>query len=93
MGTIYETLYNRTIQFGAHPNEKSITANLNFDDSQTPAVILQIYFQDDNVILEHWIHTANQVGICVLEIFEHVHRKRFERLGVRSRIATLSEGL
>lgn len=30
--------------------------------------------------LDYWLHTASQVGICTLKIFEKVHAKRFADL-------------
>ena len=93
LGEIYEMLYDRTIQFGGHPNEKTVTQSLKMHNTPEETRIDQIYLQGDATILDHWIRTANQIGICVLKLFERVHHERFERLNVKARIATLSEGL
>jgi hypothetical protein len=93
LGEIYEMLYDRTIQFGGHPNEKTVTQSIRLDIKPEQTVIEQVYLQGDGTILDHWIHTANQIGICVLKIFEHVHHQRFEKLNVKSRIETLAKGL
>jgi FAD/FMN-containing dehydrogenase len=73
LADIYDELYDRVIQFGAHPNEKSISGSLKLDLQRTETLLLQVYLQGDGAQLDHWIHTANQVGICVLKIFESVH--------------------
>ena len=93
LGEIYETLYDRTIQFGGHPNEKTITQNLRLDKAPTQTILEQAYLQGDGLVLDHWIRTANQIGICVLKVFEHVDHERFKTLNVRSRIETLAQRL
>lgn len=93
LGEIYEMLYDRTIQFGGHPNEKTVTQSLRLDLTPGRTVIEQVYLQGDGQILDHWIRTANQIGICVLKIFEHVHHERFEKLAVNARIESLAQGL
>ncbi len=93
LGEIYEMLYDRTIQFGGHPNEKTVTQSIRLDITPVQTVIEQVYLQGDSHVLDHWIHTANQIGICVLKIFEHVHHECFEKLNVKARIETLAQGL
>jgi hypothetical protein len=53
----------------------------------------QIYLQGDGTALDHWLRTANQVGICALKIFEIVHAARFAELKIGPRIQQLAEGL
>src|SRR5262245_43019577 len=93
LGEIYATLYERTIQYGGHPNEKTVSQSLRLDTKPGRVAIDQLYLQGDGLILDHWIRSANQIGICVMKIFDHVHRERFEGLGVRSRMDALAEGL
>jgi hypothetical protein len=93
LGEIYEMLYDRTIQFGGHPNEKTVTQSLKLDIKPGETRIDQIYLQGDGSILDHWIRTANQIGICVLKIFEHVHHERFRKLNAKKRIEPLSHNL
>ena len=74
-------LRNRVIQFGAHPNEKSISGSMKLDIAEAETKLLQIYLQGDGHQLDHSIHTANQVGILVLKIFEKIHPARFVAIG------------
>lgn len=90
---IYDELYDRLIQFGAHPNEKSVTGNLKLDIQETQTFLNQIYIQGDGIILDHWIRTANQVGLCVLKVFEQVHAVRFATLQIGDRINALAQGI
>jgi hypothetical protein len=59
----------------------------------TRARIREVYLQGDGAALDHWIRTANQVGICVLKIFERVHVRRFAELNIGTKIDVLSRGL
>lgn len=93
LGEIYETLYDLTIQFGGHPNEKTVTQSLKLNITPGETRLDQIYLQGDGTILDHWIITGNRIGICVLKIFEHVHHERFKKLNVKARIDALAEGL
>jgi hypothetical protein len=93
LGEIYEMLYDLTIQFGAHPNEKTVTQSLHLDEAPTQTILEQVYLQADGLVLDHWIRTSNQIGSCVLKVFEHLHHERFKNLNVRSRIETLAQGL
>lgn len=89
----YKSLYDRLIQFGAHPNEKSISGNLKLEHSASQTQLLQVYLQGDGHQLDHWIHTANQVGILILKIFEKIHVKQFSDLGVGPKIDQLADSL
>ena len=88
----YNALYDRVIQFGAHPNEKSISGSMKLDVTDAQTLLQQVYLQGDGHQLDHWILTANQVGVCALKIFEKVHAKRFSDLGVGPKIDALAAG-
>jgi len=93
LAIIYDELYNRVIQFGAHPNEKSITANLKLDVRPEQTRLDQVYLQADGIALDHWLRTASQVGITLLKVFGYVHQGRYAEIKVEDRIKMLSEGL
>jgi hypothetical protein len=93
LADIYDELYDRVIQFGGHPNEKSISGSLKLDLQEAETQLLQVYLQGDGPALDHWIRTANRSGICVLKVFEHVHAKRFAERGIGPKIDALARGL
>jgi hypothetical protein len=93
LGSVYHHLYERLIQFGAHPNEKAVTANLALDVQKEQARVDQVYLQGDGIQLDHWLRTANQVGICILKAFGFVHLARYELLKVVDRISAIAQGL
>lgn len=89
----YSELYERLIQLGAHPNEKSVTSNLTIEKGDSETKLNQVYLQGDGTALDHWLRTASQVGICTLKIFKRIHHTRFVELNVSPRIAELAQGL
>jgi hypothetical protein len=93
LGGVYGDVYERLIQFGAHPNEKAVTANLALDVQKAQTRINQVYLQGDGFQLDHWLRTANQVGICVLKVFGFVHLARYEVLKITDRIDAIAKGL
>ena len=93
LAKIYDDLYDRVIKFGGHPNEKSVSGSLKLNVQKAETVLVQIYLQGEGSQLDHWIHTANQVGICVLKVFEHIHTPRFADLGMSARIDALAKDL
>jgi hypothetical protein len=93
LASIYGALYERVIQFGAHPNEKAVTANLQMVPGTKELALNQIYLQEDGSQLDHWIRTANQVGICALKVFGYIHKDRYEELKMDGRINALSKRL
>ena len=93
MSAAYGELYERLIQFGAHPNEKSITSNLRIEKGAGTMMLNQVYLQGDGKALDHWLRTASQLVICTLKIFERSHHARFAELKVSPRIAELALGL
>jgi hypothetical protein len=89
----YSELYERLIQFGAHPNERSVTSNLTIEKGAGTTKLNQVYLQGDGKGLDHRPRTASQLGICTLKIFERSHHVRFAELKISPRIAELALGL
>jgi hypothetical protein len=89
----YSELYERLIQFGAHPNEKSVTSSLTIEKGDGETKLNQVYLQGDGTALDHWLRTASQLGICTLKIFERIHHARFAELKANPRIVELTLGL
>lgn len=87
-------LYERTIGFGAHPNEMALLTvlrqaqgegvvrfDLNYlSDGSTPALVL-------------CLKTNAQVGVCGLKIFRLVVPERFDILGISDELVRLAVGL
>lgn len=75
-------LYERSIDFGAHPNERSITSSLKVIEKGDRVEYKQLYLAKDSKHLSHGLKSTAQVGLCALYIFSHVFKERFDILGI-----------
>ena len=89
LSVIFSTLYEKTIAFGAHPNEMSVTGSITIEEKE----VNSIYLHSDGLVLDHSLRTLAQVGVCVLLIFQEIFREQFELLGVSSELLKLQKGL
>jgi hypothetical protein len=83
--TLHETvkvLYERTIDYGGHPNERSITSNLTMKVDDEDLKIRQYSLAGDSLVLEHGLKSAAQIGLSALYMFRHIYREKFDILGV-----------
>lgn len=92
LGEAYDSLYDRVIKFGAHPNQMGVTSSLKVINSEQETHLNQFYLQGDGPTLDHWIRTASQIGISVLMIFSKLYPDRFNG-SIRQRLGALSTGL
>ena len=79
---IIEKLYERAVDFGAHPNERAITGSMTLQERPDAVLLQQIYLHGDSLSLDHVIKTSAQIGLGSLCIFRHIFRERFEILGL-----------
>lgn len=85
----YKELYQRTIDFGGHPNERSIIQSLTVGEEVGSTTIENIYLHGDTQALMHGLKSAAQSGLCALQIFQFIFSERFLLLGVQNELATL----
>ncbi|UFW83005.1 hypothetical protein BjapCC829_23760 [Bradyrhizobium barranii] len=89
----YQLLYERTIDWGAHPNEKALTPSLVRESFRGNTKQIQFkMLGESGVSLDHALRTAAQVGICVLKIFVQTIAG-FRSDGISLRLKELSVGL
>lgn len=75
-------LYERTIDFGAHPNERAITSSLRVEETESRIKYKQLYLTADNLHLSHSLKSTAQVALCALYIFRHIFKERFDIIGI-----------
>jgi hypothetical protein len=92
-GERFEMLYQRTIDFGGHPNERSVTGNMSMVEEADRRVMLAIFLHGDGPPLDMALKTTAQCGVCSLEILQGVFNSLFELLGVNAAILELRRGL
>ena len=91
--SIIEDLYERTVDFGAHPNERAVTGNMEMYEDKERVEFNCIYLQSDSLALDHAIKTTAQIGLGSLCIFQHIFLQRFQLLGLENEIDQLKQEL
>ena len=86
-------LYERTIDFGGHPNERAVTGSMEVLDDQGRVELKQIFLHNNSLALDHVIKTSAQIGVGSLLVFQHIFRHRFELLGLPDVLSTLCRNL
>jgi hypothetical protein len=89
LASIYQDLYERTIDFGAHPNEKSVTANLIKGSLETGNAQF-VMLGGDSLALDHGLRTCAQVGICALKVLDLVFSELFAKINFKEKITKAS---
>ena len=93
-GRRFEDLYQRTIDFGGHPNERSVTGSTKMIKDQPGKIeMLVVMLHDDGIHLDHALKTVAQSGLTALEMLQSVFNARFELLGINAAMLELRDGL
>lgn len=90
---VTNTLYERTIDFGAHPNERALSSSLRITEEQQSVRFDLNYLTGNSTELHHALKTNAQVGVCALEILRNVYTERYNILGITDTLQTLKNGL
>lgn len=88
---VYQELYERSIDFGAHPNEKAVLGSVvpgTLDSGNMMITMLG----GEGVQLHHGLRSCAQVGICSLKIFNLVFPAHFATHDFANKIAAASRG-
>jgi len=88
-----DALYQRCIDFGAHPNEMSVTGNMGINELEKAKEFLQKYLVGDDVSLAHGLKSTAQIGLGILCVFRLIYRERFDLLGVTNELEKLKDKL
>jgi hypothetical protein len=92
-GEAAETLYERTIDHGAHPNERALMQTLQIHEKAEHIEFKIVYLEGDSDQLNVALKTTAQVGVCALSLFRLVYRERFDILGITETIDHIKKGL
>jgi hypothetical protein len=89
LAAIYQELYERSIEFGAHPNEKGVLSGVLKESIGTGT--LQFYMlAGDGPALQHALRMITQSGICVLRVLNLIFAKQFEEHDFANKIKYVS---
>jgi hypothetical protein len=92
-GARFDELYQRTIDFGGHPNERSVTSNMSMINEPGRRTMMTVFLHEDSPVLDMALKNAAQCGLCSLEILQGVFNALFELLGVNAQMLELRKGL
>jgi hypothetical protein len=91
LSRIFKTLYDRTIDFGGHPNPLATlnAAKLEKPQENVSGGIVALALTIEDLPLRHAMKTTAQVGSTALYIFQHIFKAKFELLGIRTEMDAL----
>jgi len=91
LGKLFDTFYQRSIEYGAHPNEQAIMGSLQLKEGTGRIEVLQIYLHEDGAALRAAVKGTAEIGLCALFILQHVSvfTARFELLGLKEELQSL----
>lgn len=93
LAEVYQGLYERTIDWGAHPNEKALTPSLIRDSFRAGSKQIQFkMLGESGVSLDHALRIAAQIGVCALKVFT-IAIDGFGKEEITARLRQLSTGL
>jgi hypothetical protein len=93
LGKNARTMYERTIDYGAHPNPQAIFSSLSIEETETELSVDTNYLMGNTMPLHVALKTVATVGILTLEIAELVFPERFTKLGIRGPLEGVKQGL
>ena len=92
-GGRFEDMYQQMIDWGGHPNERSVTGNMEMIEEENRRVMLAIMLHGDGLQLDYALKVVAQCGLISLEMMETVYPEKFELLGIRAAMLELRKGL
>jgi hypothetical protein len=92
IGRVYSELYDRAIEYGAHPNERGTSLSSTIEDIEDGGKRFNtVYLHGDGFMLDFALRTTAQVGICVLRIAQIIYPSRMQATGVQFKLETISK--
>jgi hypothetical protein len=89
LGDHFNVLYDRLMDFGAHPNEQGYSLNSTIIRDDSHVHFNAIYLHGDGLPLDLGMRTAAQVGLWPLHLMQLLYRERYELLGIRGELDEL----
>lgn len=90
---VAQKLYERTIDFGGHPNKRAISQSLRLGKVEGGVRYDITYLHGPSLEMAHGLKTLAQVGTSALSIFRHLFKERFDLLGLTPRLDALKAQL
>lgn len=92
-GKAAKELYERTIDFGAHPNEQALTTTMKVVHEDKKRIMQAVYMHSDDNQTQVALKTAAQVGVTSICIFRNVFKHRYDIIGVTDKLDAIKKKL
>ena len=89
---IARSLYEQTIDYGGHPNERAVLTQIKTESTDSRVAFTLEYFLCGDLPHQLSLKSAARIGICCLDIFYIVFRDRYRRLGIDERLDEIRQG-
>jgi hypothetical protein len=86
-------LYERTIDYGGHPNQQAFLSVMKQQSDESKITFQSAYMIGNEDALHLCLKSCAQIGICALSIFRLVFRERFDILGISQNLDEVKRGL
>jgi hypothetical protein len=89
LADIFNDLYERSIDFGGHPNPHATMSTVQMPDDPLNRSFMAVALSTDEKVLRHAMKSVAQVGLTALFMFQNIFKARFEVLGIRAEMDRL----
>src|SRR6266849_2245832 len=90
---VLQTLYDRTIELGGHPNERGVLAAMTRTDTGQVRIFGVVFLTDNLVAIAVALKTAVEAAVGALKTFRLIFPERFAIMGTDGEIDKLVDGL
>ena len=85
----FEKYYESSIDWGAHPNERAMSGNAEWEEIEDGRRFSAIYLSGKPIFIRAALNSTACVGVCCLEILSEIFRIRFEILQLDKKLEKL----
>ena len=89
---IAQRFYDRTIDYGGHPNERAVNTQIKTVSSGSRVDFTAEYFLCGGLPHQLSLQSAAQIGICCLDIFYNVFRDRYRIISIDEQLDQIRQG-
>jgi hypothetical protein len=86
-------LYDKTIDFGAHPNVAALAGAFRAENNEQRRQFKVIYLTADPAMIRGTMKSVAQTGVASILTFRNVFTERFDLHGITERLNGLRRGL
>lgn len=92
-GTAAKALYERTIDYGAHPNEQALSTTMKIVLEDKKRIMQAFYMHGDDNQTRAALKTAAQVGVTSMCVLRNVFKQRYDIIGITEKLDAIKKKL